>query len=133
MEIPFAQAIRTKREQLGLSLQNLADLLGVSKSVVTKWERGERTPLDITQAGIWLRLSEWQAANGKKGRKIRGNVVAKPGEVWEYHGRRYLVGRQAAVSMSGTDDIVYWDQNFFCTHNGASKFADSLRELITLR
>ena len=40
----MGQRIKSKREELGLSLQQLADMIGVSKSAIAKWEQGKSSP-----------------------------------------------------------------------------------------
>ncbi len=52
----FSETIRTERERLGLTQAGVAARLGVSKSVIEKWEAGTRTPLAITQEGVLSRL-----------------------------------------------------------------------------
>lgn len=52
----FSETIRTERERLGLTQAGAAARLGVSKSVIEKWEAGTRTPLAITQEGALARL-----------------------------------------------------------------------------
>jgi DNA-binding transcriptional regulator YiaG len=52
----FADQIKNERERLGLTQAGAAALLGVSKSVIEKWESGQRTPLEITQEGALARL-----------------------------------------------------------------------------
>ena len=45
----FAATIKQERERLGITQAQAASLLGVSKSVIEKWEADTRTPLEITQ------------------------------------------------------------------------------------
>jgi transcriptional regulator with XRE-family HTH domain len=52
----FAIAIKQERERLGITQAQAASLLGVSKSVIEKWEADTRTPLEITQEGVLERL-----------------------------------------------------------------------------
>lgn len=52
----FAQQLKNERERLGLTQAGAAALLGVSKSVIEKWEADTRTPLEITQEGALARL-----------------------------------------------------------------------------
>jgi len=42
----FAQQLRSLREAQGLSIRALADLVGVSKVTIWKWERGDNEPRD---------------------------------------------------------------------------------------
>lgn len=57
----FADTIKLERERLGLTQAGVASLLGVSKSVIEKWEAGTRTPLEITQEGALQRLKKTKA------------------------------------------------------------------------
>jgi len=52
----FAATIKQERERLGITQAQAASLLGVSKSVIEKWEADTRTPLAITQEGALARL-----------------------------------------------------------------------------
>lgn len=54
----FPKKLLSERERLGLTQAGAAALLGVSKSVIEKWENGSRTPLDITQEGAIDRLEK---------------------------------------------------------------------------
>ena len=45
----FGQSIKAKREQLGLTQQDLADKLFVSRQTVCRWENGSRCP-DLVMA-----------------------------------------------------------------------------------
>lgn len=54
IEQRVAERIRTLRRQRGLTLQNLAERAGVSKSMISKVERGEASP----SAGTMSRLAE---------------------------------------------------------------------------
>tara|TARA_R110000868_G_scaffold175663_2_gene412819 strand:- start:14 stop:196 length:183 start_codon:yes stop_codon:yes gene_type:complete len=58
----FAQQIKSERERLGLTQARAATLLGVSKSVIEKWEADTRTPLEITQEGALQRLRKTKKA-----------------------------------------------------------------------
>ena len=40
----MGQRIRSKRAEAGLSMQQLADKIGISKSAIAKWEKGESKP-----------------------------------------------------------------------------------------
>jgi DNA-binding transcriptional regulator YiaG len=53
----FATQIKTLRESRSLTQETAAEAMGVSKSILEKWERGDRTPLQITQEGAIARLS----------------------------------------------------------------------------
>jgi DNA-binding transcriptional regulator YiaG len=52
----FPDQIKTERERLGITQAQAASILSVSKSVLAKWEIGDRTPLAITQEGALARL-----------------------------------------------------------------------------
>lgn len=52
----FAATIKQERERLGITQAQAASLLGVSKSVIEKWEADTRTPLAVTQEGALARL-----------------------------------------------------------------------------
>lgn len=52
----FAVTIKQERKRLGITQAQAASLLGVSKSVIEKWEAETRAPLEITQEGIMARL-----------------------------------------------------------------------------
>ena len=52
----FAANLKTERERLGINQAQAASLLGVSKSVIAKWEIADRTPLELTQEGALQRL-----------------------------------------------------------------------------
>lgn len=45
----FGQSIKAKREQMGLTQQDLADMLFVSRQTVCRWENGSRCP-DLVMA-----------------------------------------------------------------------------------
>ena len=40
----MGQRIKNKRTEAGLSMQQLADKIGISKSAIAKWEKGESKP-----------------------------------------------------------------------------------------
>ena len=52
----FADQLKQERERLGITQAQAASLLGVSKSVLAKWEIADRTPLELTQEGALQRL-----------------------------------------------------------------------------
>jgi transcriptional regulator with XRE-family HTH domain len=54
--VSFADTIKHERERLGITQAQAAFLLGVSKSVLAKWEIGNRTPLELTQEGALQRI-----------------------------------------------------------------------------
>jgi len=53
----FAAALKSRRQRLGLTQSEAAELLDVSASWVDKAERQIRTPITITQEGALARLS----------------------------------------------------------------------------
>lgn len=50
--------LRARREALGLSQPQLADLLGVTQATISRWEKGERSPENWP--GIHVLLCEWE-------------------------------------------------------------------------
>lgn len=56
MAVKFCDQLKSERERLGLTQAGASALLGVSKSVIEKWEADTRTPLKITQEGALRRL-----------------------------------------------------------------------------
>lgn len=54
---PFAECIRSQRQRIGLTLDQAADVLDVSRRTVAKWEAGEE-PLPLTQEGAIARLAK---------------------------------------------------------------------------
>jgi len=128
----FAEQFKAKREKLNLSQTQAGEVLGVSKSVVGKWETGNRTPLKITQTGIWVRLEQYAQSCGKKLGYLKGNKVAVPGELWRMNGLTYLVGARCAVSISGRDDLIFWENDAISTQKGAEFWAENLGQLITV-
>lgn len=54
----FAQRLKNERTRTGLTQEQTAHVLDQSKSIVEKWERGERTPTMITQEGALARLAK---------------------------------------------------------------------------
>lgn len=55
---PFADELKALRAAADLTQEESATVLDVSKSVIEKWERGDRTPLLITQEGALARLQK---------------------------------------------------------------------------
>jgi transcriptional regulator with XRE-family HTH domain len=47
--VKFGEAIKKRREQLGLTQQDLAEKLFVSRQTVCRWENGSRYP-DLVMA-----------------------------------------------------------------------------------
>ena len=54
--VVFAERLRTIREKAGKTIQEFADTLEVSKSIVEKWEGGKREPSLRTLSDIAFRL-----------------------------------------------------------------------------
>lgn len=54
----FAEQLKAERLRLNLTQLEAAALLGVSKSVIEKWEIENRTPIAITQEGALARLKK---------------------------------------------------------------------------
>jgi transcriptional regulator with XRE-family HTH domain len=52
----FAATLRLHRDRLGLSQTELAELLGMTMTVISDWETGRTTPPAITQEGAIARL-----------------------------------------------------------------------------
>ncbi len=48
--------LKEKRAQAGLSQARLADVLGVSRNTVARWETGERTPTGLARRALeaWI-------------------------------------------------------------------------------
>jgi DNA-binding transcriptional regulator YiaG len=44
----FAKEIKAERKRLGLTPTEVGNVLGVSKSIVEKWEAEDRTPKPLT-------------------------------------------------------------------------------------
>lgn len=60
------QLIRSRRSQLGISREELAERVGVSPTTVEAWEQGRRRP----SPEAWLRLYEvFSVAAAQKGEK----------------------------------------------------------------
>ncbi len=53
---PFSAQIKSERKRLGLSTTEVGNVLGVSKSIVEKWEAEERTPKSLTASAALDRL-----------------------------------------------------------------------------
>lgn len=63
----FGSKLKSERERLGLTQAGAAVYLGISKSILEKWESGNREPMRITQEGALARLSRY-APSGRKRR-----------------------------------------------------------------
>lgn len=55
--VSFADTIRAERQRIGLTLDQAAEVLDVSRRTVAKWEAGEE-PLSLTQEGAIARLAK---------------------------------------------------------------------------
>ena len=53
----LAKIIRQRREQSEISQEKLADLIGVSRQAVSKWERGQAVPTDENLERIEVALN----------------------------------------------------------------------------
>lgn len=53
----FAETIRSERARIGLTLDQAAAALDVSRRTIGKWEAGEE-PLSLTQEGALARLAK---------------------------------------------------------------------------
>jgi DNA-binding transcriptional regulator YiaG len=53
---PFSAQIKSERKRLGLTPAEVGNVLGVSKSIVEKWEAEERTPKPLTASAALDRL-----------------------------------------------------------------------------
>jgi DNA-binding transcriptional regulator YiaG len=53
----FPSLLRIHRQRIGLTLDQAADALGVSRRTVAKWEAG-KLPLALTQEGAFARLAK---------------------------------------------------------------------------
>ena len=52
----FADQLKQERERLGITQAQAAALLGVSKSVLAKWEIADRTPKVLAREGALARF-----------------------------------------------------------------------------
>ena len=52
----FSEQLKSERQRTGLLQSEAAELLGVSKSAIEKWEAGTKTPAPVTQEGVLGRL-----------------------------------------------------------------------------
>lgn len=67
MAAQFSKQLRNIRLRLGMTQEQLGQLLGAAHSRVSEWERGYKTPKPLTQEGILMRLQKaLAAAKGKK-------------------------------------------------------------------
>ena len=59
--MPFAKNLRTERKRLGLSTQELAKKVGISRSYITLLENSKRPPTKtiITKIAKGLRVKSW--------------------------------------------------------------------------
>ena len=53
---PFSTQIKAERKRLGLTPAEVGNVLGVSKSIVEKWEAEDRTPKPLTATAALDRL-----------------------------------------------------------------------------
>ena len=57
-----SSGIRTLRQEMGLSQEQLARLLGISMNTVARWEQGDRTPDRYNE----LQLNKLRNRKGEK-------------------------------------------------------------------
>ncbi len=62
----FGKKLNSMREAVGLTQEQVADVLGCSTPRISEWERGVRTPKPATQVGIFSML---ETAGKKKKKK----------------------------------------------------------------
>lgn len=81
------EQIRQKRERDGLSAEELADLLGVKKANLYKWEKGHRphNPKDYIVIEKWL-ASEMESVP-KEARPVAQNDKSQTGLSWEEYAK----------------------------------------------
>ena len=72
---PFPDALRTYRQQLGLSQAGLAERWGVSTRAVEEWEAGRKRPLETIIRRL-MELDRPEARNAQPARRTRG--AARP-------------------------------------------------------
>ena len=80
-ETPFPALLRGFREEYGLTQQQLADRLEISKNTVKAWERGDprRQPHILTREGVKARLDFlWLGVDSKAPRPQRVPVANSP-------------------------------------------------------
>ena len=77
----FATRIRIARERSGLSQANLAALAGLSRAVISKWEKGKTSHPSanaLANASAWLDVSVEELLTGQKKPKIKRPPRPKP-------------------------------------------------------
>jgi len=79
-----AKSIRRARERLGLSQEEFARRLGVSRVTVTRWENGKRRPSRIAE------------------RAVRWTLASKDGPGWQD-----LAGAALTVLWDNPEDAIY--------------------------
>lgn len=62
----FGTKLKSERERLGLTQAGAAAYLEISKSILEKWESGNREPMRITQEGALARLSRYSPGARKR-------------------------------------------------------------------
>lgn len=66
MTAQFSNQLREIRLQLGLTQEELGQMLGNGYSRISEWECGTRTPKPLTQEGILMKLQKAVAAANSK-------------------------------------------------------------------
>ena len=77
----FATRIRIARERSGLSQASLAALAGLSRAVISKWEKGKTSHPSanaLANAAAWLDVSVEELLTGRKRPKIKRPLRRKP-------------------------------------------------------
>ena len=54
----FGRSLKKRREELGLTQEQLARYLGVDTPRISEWERSYRTPKKLTQIGVFKMLDD---------------------------------------------------------------------------
>lgn len=66
MAARFSKLLRDTRLQLGLTQEQMEQMLGNGYSRISEWECGARTPKPLTQVAIQMRLQQAVVAANKK-------------------------------------------------------------------
>ena len=59
MNSTFATALKAKREAMGLTQTELAVILKVDQSAVSRWESGATAPMMLIQECVWIKLEKY--------------------------------------------------------------------------
>ncbi len=77
----IGEIIRTRRQELGLTLENIGDYVGVGKSTVRKWEHGDIENMKRDKIALLseiLKLSPLTFITGKVEYKTPDNIIPFP-------------------------------------------------------